>query len=62
MIAPLQDWLSIDEQLRRDDAVAERINDPSNPDQHWCYRMHLTLEELLLATEFNQKVKDMCRR
>ncbi len=62
MIAPLQDWLSIDAQLRREDATAERINDPSNPDQHWCYRMHLTLEELLAAEDFNSKVRLMAKR
>ena len=62
MIAPLQDWTSIDESLRRADFAAERINDPSNPDQHWCYRMHLTLEELLAAEEFNAKVKALAKR
>ena len=62
MIAPLQDWLSMDEQLRRKDATAERINDPSNPNQHWCYRMHLTLEELLSAEVFNGKIRAMAAR
>lgn len=62
MIAPLQDWLSIDEALRCKDASSERINDPSNPNQHWCYRMHLTLEELLSADEFNAKVRLLAQR
>ena len=62
MIAPLQDWISIDESLRRVDFASERINDPSNPDQHWCYRMHLTLEELLAAEDFNAKVKALAKR
>jgi 4-alpha-glucanotransferase len=62
MIAPLQDWLSIDEQVRSKDVPAERINDPSNPDQHWCYRMHLHIEELLSAEKFNAKVKSLSRR
>lgn len=62
MIAPLQDWLSIDEQVRSKDVAAERINDPSNPDQHWCYRMHLHIEELLSAEKFNAKVKSLSRR
>ena len=62
MIAPLQDWLSVDESLRRVDFAAERINDPSNPDQHWCYRMHLSLEELLAAEEFNAKVRELAKR
>ena len=62
MIAPLQDWLSIDEQVRRKDAAAERINDPSNPNQHWCYRMHLTLEELLAAKAFNVRMAELAKR
>ena len=63
MIAPLQDWLAIDDSMRREDASAERINDPSNPNQHWCYRMHLTLEKLLSAEMFNAKIKLLsCRR
>jgi 4-alpha-glucanotransferase len=48
--------------MRREDVVAERINDPSNPNQHWCYRMHLTLEELLAAEEFNRKIRAMAKR
>ncbi len=62
MIAPLQDWLSIDDSLRRKDIVAEQINDPSNPDRHWCYRMHLTLEELLSAKVLNAKIRQMQKR
>ncbi len=62
MIAPLQDWLAVDDSIRREDAAAERINDPSNPNQHWCYRMHLTLEELLSAEKFNDAVKTLSRR
>ena len=58
-IVPLQDWLSMDESLRRDDASAERINDPSNPHQNWNYRMHITLEQLLAADEFNDKVRTL---
>ncbi len=62
MIAPLQDWLAVDNSMRAEDAAAERINDPSNPNQHWCYRMHLTLEELLSAESFNSKIKAIARR
>ena len=62
MIAPLQDWLAVDDSMRADNATTERINDPSNPNQHWCYRMHLTLEELLSAESFNSKIKAIARR
>ena len=52
----LQDWLSIDEQLRLPDADAERINIPANPRHYWRYRMHLTIEQLLEADNYNREV------
>ncbi len=53
----LQDWLSMDEELRLPDANAERINIPAIPRYYWRYRMHLTIEQLLQADEFNENVK-----
>ena len=58
-VLPLQDWLSVDGLLRRDDPQAERINIPADPRHYWRYRMHLTLEELLAADEFNGRIRDM---
>ena len=55
----LQDWLSMDEELRFADPDAERINIPANPRHYWRYRMHLTIEELLNADRFNSKVKSL---
>ena len=55
-ILPLQDWLSIDGTLRFADPEAERINVPANPTHYWRYRMHITLEQLLAAEEFNEQV------
>ena len=55
-VLPLQDWLALDPELRLPDAAAERINVPANPRHYWRYRMHLTIEQLLQATEFNQMV------
>ena len=52
----LQDWLSIDEHLRLPDQNAERINIPANPRHYWRYRMHLTIEQLLQADDFNREV------
>lgn len=60
-IFPLQDWLSINGNLRRQDPREELINIPANPRHYWRYRMHLTVEELLKATEFNQYVHDKIR-
>ena len=58
-ILPLQDWLSMDPQLRREDPNTERINVPANSRHYWRYRMHLTLEQLASADEFNQTLTDM---
>lgn len=52
-IIQLQDLLGMDEELRRKDFPAERINVPANPKNYWRYRMHLTLEQLLAAENFN---------
>ena len=58
-ILSLQDWLSIDERLRLPDADAERINVPSEPHHYWRYRMHLTIEQLMEAKEYNDNLKEM---
>ena len=55
----LQDWLAIDEQLRLPDAGAERINIPANPRHYWRYRMHLSLEQLLQADDFNAQLREL---
>ena len=52
----LQDWLSIDERLRFPDPNGERINIPANPRHYWRYRMHLTIEQLMAADDFNREV------
>ncbi len=39
------------------DPREEQINDPSNPAHYWCYRMHLTLDELLAADAFNSAMR-----
>lgn len=56
-ILPLQDWLSTDGKLRAPNPADERINIPSDPDHHWKYRMHLTIERLLNEDTFNNKIK-----
>ena len=55
-ILPLQDWLAIDETLRLADPAAERINIPADANHYWRYRMHIGLEELLSANNFNAAV------
>ena len=58
-ILPLQDWMSMDEDLRHPDVNAERINIPANAHHCWCYRMHLTLEELMKKKNFNKQITEM---
>ena len=55
----LQDWLSMDENLRLPDADSERINIPANPRHYWRYRMHMSIEQLMAADEFNANMKEM---
>ncbi len=57
VILPLQDWLACSDTLRLPDAHAERINCPDNPHHFWCYRMHLSLEQLLSEKDFNDEIK-----
>ncbi|MDD2798939.1 MAG: 4-alpha-glucanotransferase [Bacteroidales bacterium] len=59
VILPLQDWLSIDGDIRRTNPEDERINLPSNPRHYWRYRMHIYLEDLIAAETFNKKMKEM---
>lgn len=61
-ILPLQDWMSIDEGIRKADGDSERINIPANSRHYWRYRMHITLENLLEADSFNDKVHEMVVR
>jgi 4-alpha-glucanotransferase len=58
-ILPLQDYLSIDGNLRRDNAAEEQINNPANSRHYWRYRMHLTLEQLLNAHRYNVELKEV---
>lgn len=57
-ILPLQDWMSIDGTLRRENPTDEQINIPALPRHYWRYRMHITLEQLLNEQSFNQYVRD----
>jgi len=56
-IFQLQDILGISKALRRENPHEERINIPAIPKHYWKYRMHLYLEDLLQANEFNAELK-----
>ena len=55
-ILPLQDWLSIDGDLRRENPYDEQINEPAKCPHYWRYRMHLPLEQLLDEKLFNKRI------
>lgn len=57
-ILPLQDWLSINGNIRRENPLEEQINVPANPRHYWRYRMHLTMEELIGKDDFNKYLRD----
>ncbi|MDE6651674.1 MAG: 4-alpha-glucanotransferase [Paramuribaculum sp.] len=56
-ILPLQDWLALEGKLRRYNPAEEQINNPADPNNRWNYRMHLSLQKLLKAKEFNSYLK-----
>ena len=58
----LQDWLAMDGELRSKQPRQERINVPSDPYNRWQWRMHITIEQLLAADRFNQKIRTMVTR
>ena len=56
-IFQIQELLGMSEKLRRENPNDERINVPSNPKHYWRYRMHISLEDLILEDEFNNELK-----
>ena len=54
-----QDWMAMDESLRRANANDERINIPANRAHVWNYRMHMTIEELCSKRLFNKTLLQM---
>ncbi len=57
-IIQIQDLFGMDEALRVPDPKDERINYPSDPNQRWNYRMHISLETLLEEDSFNAQLKN----
>ena len=58
----IQDWLAMDSELRSRNPREERINVPSDSYNQWKYRMNVTIEELLKADKYNNKVRTMITR
>ena len=61
-ILSLQDWLSMDSELRAKNIRDERINTPADPYNRWQYRVHLTTQQLMEASRYNNKVRTMITR
>lgn len=57
-ILPLQDLLSIDGNIRRENPLEEQINVPANPRHYWRYRMHMTMEELMAYDDYNTRLRN----
>jgi 4-alpha-glucanotransferase len=62
VIIPWQDWIGIDWILRHPDPQEERINNPADPQHHWKYRMHLTIEQLVQSNKLNVRIMEMIRQ
>ena len=52
----------MDSELRYKNPREERINVPSDSYNRWKYRMHITIEDLLKADRYNNKVRTMVTR
>ena len=61
-VLSIQDWLSVDETLRCPDVDAERINVPANPRHYWRYRMHISIEQLMSSTQYNNSIRELISR
>jgi len=57
----LQDLLGMSSRWRRKSVDDERINVPAIPQFYWRYRLHLTLEELQCAKDFNTQLSQLIR-
>ncbi|TNE61085.1 MAG: 4-alpha-glucanotransferase [Bacteroidetes bacterium] len=60
-IFQLQDLLGMDGAMRRENPQEERINIPANPRHYWRYRMHLALEVLQKAKDFNAALEQLVK-
>ncbi|MBA4397761.1 MAG: hypothetical protein C0394_10350 [Syntrophus sp. (in: bacteria)] len=58
-VFPIQDILGISAELRRPDPREERINVPAVAHNRWNFRLHRTIDELLLQQSFNAEIREM---
>lgn len=60
-VFPLQDLLGMSAELRHPDPNAERINVPAVAQHYWRYRLHIDIEALLKADQFNEKLAGLLK-
>ena len=60
-IFPLQDWLSIDKNLRRAERNEERINEPADSHHHWRFRIHFDLRQLASESGLSSAVRELIK-
>ena len=58
-IFPLQDLLPLSTQLPDCPPRQQQINDPTNPQHYWRYRLHVTLEEIAADDGLRCLLSDM---
>ena len=61
VILPIQDYIAMDGEYRWDQTQREQINVPADPDNHWCYKMHQSLESLNERQGFNDMLSAMIK-
>ncbi|MBQ2447039.1 MAG: 4-alpha-glucanotransferase, partial [Bacteroidales bacterium] len=59
-VLPLQDYLACSAETAHPDAQSERINEPVNNHNYWCYRMHIALDDLLQREDFCENIRSLC--
>lgn len=62
VILPLQDFLDIDASLQSPDPADDFINDPSNAQNKWQYRMQFCLEDLSDNDNLNTSLRKMVEK
>ncbi|MDA0196515.1 MAG: 4-alpha-glucanotransferase [Bacteroidetes bacterium] len=60
-IIPIQDLMALDETVRRVFPKDEQINRPEISQHYWKYRMHITLEDLLIEGNLNSLILEMVK-
>ena len=62
VILPIQDYIAMDGDFRWDNTWEEQINEPSDPQWRWKYRMHQSVEALLNNEKLILTLKKMIRK